>query len=106
MIYFSDPRSAVLSALEMVETIPAAGLPSAHVGIDAGPVIQQDGDYFGRTVNVAARIAGRAGADQVLVSENVVAAVDEAGVRFAQMGLVELKGLPHPVELHQATRST
>jgi len=32
-------------------------LPPARVGIQAGPVVFQEGDYFGRTVNVAARIA-------------------------------------------------
>jgi hypothetical protein len=39
-------------------------VPPAHVGIAAGPVVVQGGDYFGRTVNLAARIAARAGADE------------------------------------------
>jgi class 3 adenylate cyclase len=34
-----------------------AGLPPAHVGVAAGPVVIQGGDYVGRTVNLAARIA-------------------------------------------------
>ena len=37
----------------------------------AGPLVVQGGDYFGRTVNLAARIAARAGAGQVLVSDRV-----------------------------------
>jgi adenylate cyclase len=41
----------------MVDDTRGAGLPPAHVGLHAGPVLQQEGDYFGRTVNVAARIA-------------------------------------------------
>jgi adenylate cyclase len=61
MFFFKRPREAVLSALEMVQKAPAAGLPPAHVGIHAGPIVVQDGDYFGRTVNLAARIAGQAG---------------------------------------------
>jgi adenylate cyclase len=104
MIFFPEPGSAVISAVEMVEEIPAAGLPPAHVGIDSGPVILQDGDYFGRTVNVAARIAGRASAGQVLVSESVVAATSDAGVTFSEIGPADLKGLSHPITLHQATR--
>lgn len=60
MLHFKQPGGAVTSALELVEGIPTAGLPPAHVGIHAGPVILQDGDYFGRTVNAAARIAAHA----------------------------------------------
>jgi class 3 adenylate cyclase len=34
--------------------------------VAAGPVVVQGGDHFGRTVNLAARIAACAGAGQVL----------------------------------------
>jgi class 3 adenylate cyclase len=53
MVYFREP-AAVQAALAMVEGLPAAGLPPAHVGVAAGPVVAQGGDYFGRTVNLAA----------------------------------------------------
>ena len=56
-------RGAVLAALRLVEQLPAAGLPPAHVGVAAGPVVVQGGDYFGRTVNLAARIAAYASAE-------------------------------------------
>jgi len=51
---------------ENLRRIAQAGLPPAHVGLHAGPVVFQDGDYFGRTVNLAARIAAPAGPGQVL----------------------------------------
>jgi adenylate cyclase len=41
MFRFRDPSGAVVSALDMVEEVPAAGLPPAHVGVAAGPVIRQ-----------------------------------------------------------------
>jgi len=47
----------VVAALEMVTGVAEAGLPPAHVGLHSGPVILQEGDYYGQTVNVAARIA-------------------------------------------------
>jgi adenylate cyclase len=72
------------------------------VGVDAGPVVFQDGDYFGRTVNVAARIAAHAGPGDVLVSEAVVSAVGDDGVAFEVVGPVELKGVGQPVLLHRA----
>ena len=73
MFHFKRPGQGVVAALEMVERTRQAGLPPAHVGLHAGPVVFQDGDYFGRTVNLAARIAGHAGPGQVLVSDQVVA---------------------------------
>jgi adenylate cyclase len=47
----------VVAALELVDGVASAGLPPAHVGLHAGPVLFQQGDYYGRTVNLASRIA-------------------------------------------------
>jgi adenylate cyclase len=105
MFRFRDPSGAVVSALDMVEEVPAAGLPPAHVGVAAGPVIRQGGDYFGRTVNLASRIADHARGGQVLVSEPVVAMTSVAGVRFDGMGAIELPGLTSPIRLFEARRS-
>jgi adenylate cyclase len=106
MFHFRQPGQAVVAALEMVERTPQAGLPPAHVGLHAGPVVFQDGDYFGRTVNLAARIAGHAGPGQVLVSDQVVAACgDGPGIVFEPIGPVPLKGVADPVPLHRATRT-
>jgi adenylate cyclase len=104
MFRFRDPSGAV-SALDMVEDVPAAGLPPAHVGVAAGPVIRQGGDYFGRTVNLASRIADHARGGQVLVSEPVVAMTSVPGVRFDGMGAIELPGLTSPIRLFEARRS-
>jgi class 3 adenylate cyclase len=53
-----------------------------QLGAKAGPVFFQDGDYFGRTVNVAARIAAYASAGEVLVSDAVLRAPDPPGCCF------------------------
>jgi adenylate cyclase len=104
MFHFRRPGQAVVAALEMVERTPQAGLPPAHVGLHAGPVVFQDGDYFGRTVNLAARIAGHAGPGQVLVSDQVVAECADGQVAFEPIGPVPLKGVTDPVPLHRASR--
>jgi adenylate cyclase len=104
MFYFREPAAAVLAALDMVEVVGRQGLPPAHVGIHAGPVIFQDGDYFGRTVNLAARIAEYARPGEVLVSQEVVDAADAAPVSFVEIGPVELKGVPGTLRLHIARR--
>jgi adenylate cyclase len=104
MFYFREPADAVLAALEMTEGVGRHGLPPAHVGIHAGPVVFQDGDYFGRTVNLAARIAEYARPGEVLVSQEVVDAADAAAVSFVEIGPVELKGVPGTLRLHTAHR--
>src|SRR6266540_4055494 len=105
MFHFREPAGAVLAALQMVEQSPQAGLPPAHVGVAAGPVVVQGGDYYGRTVNLAARIAAYASASRVLVSERVVEAAPPQGVIFAELGLVQLEGIAHPVRLLEARRA-
>ena len=105
MFHFREPAGAVLAALGMVEELPAAGLPPAHVGVAAGPVVAQGGDYFGRTVNLAARIAAYASAGRVLVSEPVIQRAPPQGVTFVELGLVELEGIAQPVRLLEARRA-
>jgi adenylate cyclase len=105
MVHFREPAGAVLAALQLVEELPQAGLPPAHVGVAAGPVVVQGGDYFGRTVNLAARIAAYASASRVLVSERVAERVPPQGVSFVELGRVQLAGIAHPVRLLEARRA-
>ena len=87
----------------MVADCVEAGLPPAHVGLHAGPVIFQQGDYYGQTVNVAARIAEYARPGEVVVSQAVVDASAGAAVVFREVGPVELKGVAGTTLLHAAT---
>ena len=105
MLHFPHPGSGVVGALEMVDAIVGAGLPPAHVGLHAGPVIFQEGDYYGATVNLASRIADYAQAGQVIVSRSVVDAAGEAPVVFREVGPVELKGVAGAMDLYAAARS-
>ena len=103
MFYFGDPGPGVRAALEMVDGLAAAGLPPAHVGLHAGPVLFQEGDYFGQTVNLAARIADYARPGEVLVSQAVANGSQEKGLAFAEIGPVELKGVSGTVHLLRAS---
>ncbi len=102
MFYFREPGPGVRAALEMLDGLAAAGLPPAHVGLHAGPVLFQEGDYFGQTVNLSARIADYARPGEVLVSQAVADASQEDGIAFGDIGPVELKGLPGTVHLLRA----
>jgi class 3 adenylate cyclase len=104
MFYFPEPAEGVLAALDMVDGVATEALPPARVGIDAGPVIFQEGDYYGRTVNIAARIAEYARPGEVLVSQEVVDAAERTPVTFTAIGDVELKGVSGALHLHSARR--
>jgi adenylate cyclase len=104
MLHFREPGSAVLGALEMIDDVARSGLPPAHVGLHAGPVVFQGGDYFGRTVNIASRIAEYARPGEVLVSQEVVEASDLRDVEVTEIGPVELKGVSEPLRIHSVRR--
>jgi adenylate cyclase len=98
MLWFPDAERGVLATLSVVQALGAGSLPP-HAGVHAGPVIERDLDLFGRTVNLASRIAEAAGPGEVLVSEAVAEAVMLPQVRFQRREPVQLKGLPGPIVL-------
>jgi adenylate cyclase len=102
--HFRDPHDAVRGSLEIVERALSRGLPPAHIGVNAGPMIYDEGDYFGRTVNVAARIASEAKADQVFVGEDAERVLTPSGFRLTEVGSLELKGVSRPVTVYEARR--
>jgi adenylate cyclase len=104
MFHFGDPASAVVSGLELVEETERQVEMPARVGINAGAVVAQEGDYFGRTVNVASRIADYARPHEVLVSEETRRHAEGADVMFELIGDVPLKGVSRSVRLHRVTR--
>lgn len=104
-------------AVMLVAPSPAAGLalvgrvcaradtetafPVLRAGLHHGPVVHRSGDWFGTTVNTAARIAARAGGSQVLGTPPIARAAQDEGVAVASLGSVQLRGLPEPVELFE-----
>jgi class 3 adenylate cyclase len=74
------------------------------VGLHAGPVIRQEGDYYGQTVNLAARIGEYARPGEVLVSSAVADLVRDARISYRPIGPVGLKGVAGVVDLYAAVR--
>jgi adenylate cyclase len=102
MLRFPDAQRGVEAALGLVRTLSVDGDLSAHAGVHSGPVIERDLDLFGRTVNLASRIADAAGPGQVLVSQAVVEAVSDPALRFERAHAAVLKGVTEPVTLFRA----
>jgi adenylate cyclase len=104
-LYFRRPVDAVRCSLELRDRIPEADLPGTHVGINAGRVVYENGDFYGRTVNIAARIAAHAQQGQVLVSEDVVSHGSSDDIRFRRVGPVSFKGVSRDVVIYEAGRA-
>ena len=101
MLAFPDVPSALAAAAEIQADLAAAEgdrceRVRVRMGIHIGEAIEEEGDFFGRTVILAARIAAQAHGGEVLVSEQVEAGCgDNGGQRFEfeEERLLELKGL-------------
>jgi adenylate cyclase len=98
MFVFREADAAVGAATEMVTQARDSGLPPTHIGIHCGPVVFQDGDIYGSTVNVAARLSARAAPGEVLVSKPVADRIAQPG-RLEPVGVVELKGVAQPLQV-------
>jgi adenylate cyclase len=72
-----------------------------RIGMDFGEVLYRDGDYFGGTINMAARVLNRSDAGEVLATRWVKDEVNNRsfGLRFVSIGNVRLKGFDDVVEL-------
>jgi adenylate cyclase len=76
--------------------------PLPRIGLHFGEVVYRDGDYYGREVNLSARVVARAAGGEVLVTRPVV---DAAGphLEFELIGEVKLKGFTEMTELFLAS---
>jgi adenylate cyclase len=93
MLHFSQPEDSVRSALQILQAARRRQLPLARAGIATGPTVTQDGDYYGRVVNHAARLIGVAKPGEVLVTAEVAGAVHNPTLRFRDVGSFQLKGI-------------
>ena len=75
LVRFDDASAAADASLDLLAALVAAGLPSGHAGLASGPLIARDGDVFGRTVNLAARIADATPDGHLYAPETVAAAL-------------------------------
>lgn len=105
MAIFPGPDAAASAAAAMqraIEELPesVAGRPGVRIGFQRGPVINQDNDVFGDTVNMAARLAQSAIRAQILTSADTAASLsDHYKACLRRLYAVELKGKAVEVDL-------
>jgi adenylate cyclase len=99
MVVGSDPAALTDWAVGFQDR--HVGRPLPRIGIHYGETLYRDGDYYGREVNQAARVAARAAGGEVLVTRPVVEAAGR-DIEFDPIGQVRLKGFTHVTELFLA----
>ena len=99
MVVGGDPSALVDWAVGFQELHDERPLP--RIGMHYGEVLYRDGDYYGREVNQAARVAARAAGGEVICTKPIV---DHGGphLDFERIGEVRLKGFSQPTELFVA----
>ena len=106
MLRIPEPDAAILLGLRIVgEIMRDHGSPAVRVGMHHGPALERDGDYFGATVNLAARVSAAAvGGEVLLTAETAALAPSLDGVAYESRGRRELRNIREPVELVAAVR--
>ncbi|UDY23990.1 adenylate/guanylate cyclase domain-containing protein [Nocardioides sp. Kera G14] len=113
MVVFSHAPAAIAAAVGIQERLAAgrqkllrrAGV-CVRIGLHAGQVVSHEGDYFGRNVALAARIAAKAQGGEILVSDEVHAialGMTSPTVAFTPLEPLELKGLSGEFQLWRAS---
>jgi adenylate cyclase len=103
MLRCTRPAAAVALGLRVIEVMDEAGLPPVRVGIHTGPALRSEDDWYGRTVNVAARLCTVAPPGQVLVSEATRAAAGRIpNVEFGGRELHWLRNVSESIGTHVA----
>jgi adenylate cyclase len=104
LVRFDDARAAVDGALDLLDAMPPSGLPAGHAGVASGPLVMRDGDVFGRTVNLAARIADVAPRGRLYVPGAVRSAVEGAPFNVRPTKGVVLRGIGQ-IDLFDVSRA-
>jgi adenylate cyclase len=100
MFVSPEPAPVVRAALDLLDAVEGAELPSVRAGIAYGPALQRAGDFYGHAVNLASRVTGIARPDSVLCTEEVRdAAPDE--FEWSSAGKHRLKGVKGSIPLHR-----
>jgi pimeloyl-ACP methyl ester carboxylesterase len=99
---FDGPGRAVRCALAFGTAAQQMGLP-LRAGLHTGEIEIRGRDIGGIAVHAAARVMAQSQSSEVLVSRVVTDLVAGAGLKFAERGSHELKGLPGRWDLFAAS---
>lgn len=106
MIRGEEAGDSIQLGLRIVHEVGGKSFfPTVRVGMHTGPAVQRGGDWFGATVNVAARVSGLAAGGEVLVTDATREAAGPLdGIAFEERGRRQLRNVEQPVLVHAAIR--
>ena len=106
MIRTEHAGDAIRLGLRIVNEIGGRNFfPTVRVGMDTGQAVEREGDWFGATVNTAARVSGVAAGGEVLLTEPTRhAAGTVEGVELREHGRRSLRNISEPVLLFEAVQ--
>lgn len=104
MLAFGDPRDAVHAGLRIIRRVREAGGPGVHASAHHGVAVAREGDYFGRVVNLAARLLAAADRDQLVGTADVARKTPE--VSWEHVGTREIRGVNEPVDVYRLVETT
>ncbi len=109
MLAFSSARRALLCAIGIQRAFQAWSDKHpedpirVRIGVHTGEAIKEAGDFYGKTVILASRIAAEAKGGEILVSSRLKDMTESAGdLRFEESRDVELQGLAGVHRIHKA----
>jgi adenylate cyclase len=105
MVRSENGAVAVALARRILSLTEREGFPLLRVGLDTGPAVERNGDWFGSTVNTASRVVSLAGAGELLMTERTRdAATGMPDFDCCERGRHRLKGLPEHALFADARR--
>ena len=96
---FDGPGRAIRCAGSIQDSVGSLGV-EVRAGLHTGEIELMGSDVAGMAVHIAARVAAKAGAGEVLVSSTVRDLVAGSGIEFADRGEHQLKGVPTSWKLY------
>jgi adenylate cyclase len=102
-----EALDATFDAQRRLAEVEAEGYEARiRAAIHSGRPRKVGGDYLGVDVNIAARMAEQGSADEILISERALAALDASGLEVSEKQLVQVKGVPEDIGTFTVTRSS
>ncbi len=105
MFVARDPGAACEIALDLMERLCRDSHATPRGGLAWGDMLLRGGDYYGPTVNLAARLAEQAVPNELLVTPELVERARRPGLHFEPAGKRMLKGFDAPVRLMTVERA-
>jgi class 3 adenylate cyclase/YHS domain-containing protein len=102
MVVASEARHGLETGLALLRAVEAEPhFPGVRVGMHYGPLVERNGDVFGATVNVAARLTAHAHVGQLLTSAAIANGIDEhPHLTTVALGATWLKNVSEPIDVY------